>query len=68
MDERKNVNAAKTEVESLLRKLPDDCTLEDIQYHLYVLEKIRRGLEVADTQGTLTQEEVEQRLRKWTTK
>jgi hypothetical protein len=62
------VNAAKTEVESLLRKLPDDCTLEDIQYHLYVLEKIRRGLEVADTQGTLTQEEVEQRLRKWTTR
>jgi hypothetical protein len=62
------VNAAKTEVESLLRQLPDDCTLEDIQYHLYVLEKIRRGLEVADTQGTLTQEEVEQRLRKWTTR
>ena len=52
------MNTAKTEVESLLRKLPDDCTLEDIQYHLYVLEKIRHGLEVADTQGTLTQEEV----------
>jgi hypothetical protein len=62
------VNVAKTKVESLLRQLPDDCTLEDIQYHLYVLEKIRRGLEVADTQGTLTQEEVEQRLRKWTTR
>jgi hypothetical protein len=62
------MNAAKTEVESLLRQLPDDCTLEDIQYHLYVIEKIRRGLEVADTQGTLTQEEVEQRLRKWTTR
>lgn len=62
------MNVAKTKVESLLRQLPDDCTLEDIQYHLYVLEKIRRGLEVADTQGTLTQEEVEQRLRKWTTR
>jgi predicted transcriptional regulator len=59
------MSSAKNEVESLLRKLPDDYTLEDIQYHLYVLEKIQRGLEAADTQGTLTQEEVEQRLSKW---
>jgi hypothetical protein len=62
------MSSAKNDVESLLRQLPDDCTLEDIQYHLYVLEKIQRGLEVADTQGTLTQEEVEQRLRKWITR
>jgi len=62
-----NLSTAKAEVEALLKKLPDDCTLEDIQYHLYVLGKIQRGLEVADTQGTLTQEEVEQRLSNWTT-
>ena len=30
---------AKEEVEALLGKLPNDCSLEDIQYHLYVLEK-----------------------------
>jgi hypothetical protein len=62
------MSSAKNNVESLLRMLADDCTLEDIQYHLYVLEKIQRGLEVADTQGTLTQEEVEQRLSKWITR
>ncbi|MBI4965489.1 MAG: hypothetical protein HY913_19585 [Desulfomonile tiedjei] len=62
------MGTAKSEVESLLRRLPDDCTLEDIQYHLYVVEKVRRGVELADTQGTLTQEEVERRLNKWTTK
>jgi hypothetical protein len=62
------MSSAKNNVEALLRKLPDDCTLEDIQYHLYVLEKIQRGLEIADTQGTLTQEEVEQRLSKWITR
>ena len=62
------MRTAKSEVESLLSQLPDDCTLEDIQYHLYVLEKIQRGLEVADTHGTLTHAEVEQRLSKWTTK
>ncbi len=58
---------AKKEVETMLATLPDDCSLEDIQYHLYVLEKIRRGLESAEQQSVITQEEVEQRLSKWST-
>jgi hypothetical protein len=61
------MSTAKNEVQQLLSKLPDDCSLEDIQYHLYVIEKVRNGLEVADTQGTLSQEEGEQRLGKWLT-
>jgi hypothetical protein len=59
------MSTAKEEVEALLSKLPDDCSLEDIQYHLYVIEKVRHGLEVADTQGTITQGKVEQQLSKW---
>ena len=62
------MNTAKSEVESLRQRLPDDCNLEDIQYHLYVVEKIRKGAELADTQGTLTREEVARRLGKWTAK
>jgi hypothetical protein len=54
-------------VEALLDKLPDDCSLEDIQYHLYVIEKVRHGLEVADTQGAIPQERVEEQLGKWIT-
>ena len=61
------MSTAKEEVEALLSKLPDDCSIEDIQYHLYVIEKVRNGLEAADTQGTAPQEEVEQRLGKWLT-
>ena len=62
------MSTAKEEVETLLDKLPDDCSLEDIQYHLYVIEKVRHGLEVADTQGAISQEEVEGQLGKWLTK
>ena len=62
------MSTAKEEVESLLDKLPDDCSLEDIQYHLYVLEKVRHGLESADTQGAVPQTEAEERLSKWLTK
>ena len=56
---------AKSEVELLLKKLPDDCTFEDIQYHLYVLDKVRRGLEAADLKGAVSQKEAEERLGKW---
>ena len=62
------MTTARSEVESLLRKLPDDCTLEDIQYHLYVLEKIRRGIRRSRIEGELTQDDVEQRLARWLTK
>jgi hypothetical protein len=59
------MSTAKQDVELLLNKLPDDCSVEDIQYHLYVLDKVRRGLEDAPVNGTLPQEEVESRLSKW---
>ena len=60
------MSTAKREVEALLEKLPDECTLEDIQYHLYVLEKIRNGIAAAEEHGSVTQEEAEARLAKWT--
>ncbi len=62
------MNTAKDEIQSLLQKLPDDCTFEDVQYHLYVVEKIRRGIERAESEGAVSQEEVERRLAKWTSK
>lgn len=62
------MKTVKEEVKSLIDKLPDDCTLEDIQYHLYVVEKIQRGIERAEKEGTLSQDEVERKFSKWTSK
>jgi hypothetical protein len=58
---------AKQDVELLLNRLPDNSSVEDIQYHLYVLDKVRRGLEDARAKGTLSQDEVEVRFSKWLT-
>jgi hypothetical protein len=56
---------AKQEVERLLEHLPDNSTLEDIQYHLYVLEKIKRGrADIADGRGYAT-EAARELLGKW---
>jgi predicted transcriptional regulator len=59
------MNTAKQDVQKLLQKLPEDCSVEDVQYHLYVLDKVRRGLEDARTNGVVSQENVEDRLSKW---
>ena len=62
------MSTAKEEVIALLEKLPDDCSLEDVQYHLYVIEKIRRGIDRAEKEGVLSQDEVERKLDKWISK
>jgi predicted transcriptional regulator len=59
------MQTAKQEVSNLLNRLPDDCTLEDVQYHLYVLQKIDRGLKDAEEGKVYTQEEVEKMMSKW---
>ena len=56
---------AKQQVEEVLSHLPDDCTIEQIQYHLYVAEKIRRRLETAEDVAPIPHDEVKNRLEKW---
>ena len=34
--------AVKQEAQEMIQNLPDNCTYEDIQYHLYVVEKIKK--------------------------
>ena len=62
------MRTAKEEVKALLDKLPDECSLEDVQYHLYVVEKINRGIKRAEKEGTITQVEAERKFAKWTSK
>jgi predicted transcriptional regulator len=59
------MQTTKQEVSDLLNRLPDDCTLEDVQYHLYVLQKIERGLKDIEGGRVYTQEEVEKKMSKW---
>lgn len=59
------MNAAKETVRDLLNSLPDDCSLQDVQYHLYIVEKIRSGIARAEQEGTLSQKDVERKLEKW---
>ena len=59
------MSTPKTEVASMLDMLPESSSFEDIQYHLYVLEKVRRGLERAASEGVVPHDEAKNRLGKW---
>lgn len=61
------MNTPKAEVAQLLSSLPDNASYEDIQYHLYVIEKVRRGVERVETEGALSHEEAKKRLGRWLT-
>ena len=49
----------------MLQALPEETSYEDIQYHLYVLEKVKRGLQRAETEGAVSHEDAKARLGKW---
>jgi len=59
------MTTTKEAVRSLLERLPDNCSFEEIQYHLYVLAKVQQGLEAAETEGTISQAEAEKSLGQW---
>lgn len=55
----------KEQAVEVIKSLPDDCTLEDIQYHLYVIEKVKRGMQAIEEGRVITQEEVEKKVKEW---
>ena len=54
----------KETVRSLLDRLPENCTLDDVLYHLYVLQSIERGRADVEAGRTIPHDEVERELRK----
>lgn len=56
---------AKQEVQKVLDTLPDETSLEDIQYHLYVLQRVERGRQDIEAGRVIPQDEVERRMARW---
>jgi predicted transcriptional regulator len=59
------MNAVKDEAIRLIQSLPDDCSIEEIQYHLYVIQKVEKGLSDIDEGQIVSQEEAERRVAEW---
>ena len=54
----------KETVRALLERLPDDCSLDDVLHHLYVIQTIERGQADSRAGRTMSHEQVAEALRK----
>jgi len=57
----------KEQVKGIVEKLPDDCSMEDVHYQLFLAEKIRRGLKSIDEGRGIPHDQVRKQLG-WPTK
>lgn len=62
------MDTAKEQVQQILEILPEDASLEDIPYHIYVRQMIEEGIADVDAGRLIPHEEVAKRLAKWRTK
>ncbi len=56
---------SKETVRAVLDQMPDDCSLEDVQYQLYLRQKLDRSRQAAAEGRLVSHAGVKERLSKW---
>jgi predicted transcriptional regulator len=59
------MRTAKQEVRKLLERVAEDASFEEIQYHIYVHQKVDRGLDDVEKGRVVSQQEAEERMARW---
>lgn len=62
------MNALKTQVIKMIKKLPDNITVDDIFSELYFKLQVDAGLKQLDEGKGISHEEVKRRMKRWLTK
>jgi hypothetical protein len=55
----------KQQILDVVNSLPDDCTMEDIRYNLYLRRKVEDGIRAAEAGEVFTTEQAIDEVRKW---
>lgn len=55
----------KQKIEKILQRLPAETSIAEAMERLYLLYKVEKGLQQADTGQTVSHKEARERLRKW---
>jgi len=55
----------KTDVISMINKLPDNCSYDDIMAEIYFKQKVDRGLQDIEDGKVLSHDEAKKRLSRW---
>ncbi len=64
-DRRSNVTTAKEKMAEIIQQQPDDSTYDEILRELAFARMIERGLADSRTGRTISNEEMERRIRAW---
>jgi predicted transcriptional regulator len=59
------MKSLKNEALAAISSLPDDSSVDEIMYRIYVIDKIQKGQEAAKTGKTITIEELEKEIHSW---
>jgi predicted transcriptional regulator len=59
------MSSIKSQAIEMLKSLPDDCNWEDLQCHIYVREKVAKGMAAAEAGEVVSQEEAERKVAEW---
>ncbi|MEW6488969.1 MAG: hypothetical protein AB1578_13765 [Thermodesulfobacteriota bacterium] len=59
------MRSAREEALESISRMPDTATMDDIMYRLYVLDKIRIGLEAAERGDVISNEDLKQEMETW---
>ncbi len=55
----------KKEAMDTLANLPDNADIDEIMYHLYVLDKIRKGREAVEQGHTISHDDLRREVEQW---
>ena len=59
------MKSIKSEALAAISSLPEDSSVDDIMYRIYVIDKIQKGREAAAEGKTITIEEIEREVHSW---
>ncbi len=59
------MQTVKAEVINMIQSLPDNSTIDEISYHLYVRSKVERGLKAVDEGRFVSETDAEERIAEW---
>ena len=59
------MQSAKETIETIIKKMPNDASYEDILYEIYVHQNIDIGIEQLKAGNLISEEKAFERLKKW---
>ena len=59
------MSAIKKSAINIIKKLPENCTIEDIQYELYFKSKVEKGLQDIKVKNILSEKEMDKEISSW---